>query len=161
MAAQLFGLDIGRSFIKVVQIQKKSGKMSLLATSSMVTPASGMNSNSKTDLKTLAVGIKKSISAARIKGNSCSVSIVESQAVTRLIDLPNLTDKELSAAINFEADQYIPLPIKDVNVQYKVISRSQPGSNGKNAGSFNCRTKTRCSKISRCYKNGRIKIDCN
>ena len=57
--------------------------------------------------------------------------MVEAQAVTRLIELPNLTDKELSAAINFEADQYIPLPIKDVNLQYKVLSRPSPGSGGK------------------------------
>jgi len=131
MAAQIFGLDIGRSFVKVVQVQKSSGKFALLAAGSIATPSSGMDTDLKSELKALAESIKKCVGAAHIKGNRCSVSIVESQAVTRLIELPNLTDKELSAAINFEADQYIPLPIKDVNVQYKVVSRPQPGSNGK------------------------------
>lgn len=131
MAAQIFGLDIGRSFIKVVQIQKSGGRVTLIATGSLATPGNGISTDLKTDLKILSEGIKKSVVAAHIKGINCSVSIIESQAVTRLIELPNLTDKELSAAINFEADQYIPLPIKDVNIQYKVISRPQPDSKGK------------------------------
>jgi type IV pilus assembly protein PilM len=42
--------------------------------------------------------------------------------------MPNLSDKELSAAINWEADKYIPLPINDVNLQYKVVSRFGAGS---------------------------------
>jgi type IV pilus assembly protein PilM len=40
-----------------------------------------------------------------------------------LIQLPPLTDKELASAINWEAEQYIPLPIKDVILQYKIINR--------------------------------------
>lgn len=131
MAAQIFGLDIGRSFIKVVQIQKNGGKYVLMATGSLATPGNGLSTDSKVELKSLAESIKKCVVSAHVQGNNCSVSIVEAQAVTRLVELPNLTDKELSAAVNFEADQYIPLPIKDVNIQYKVVSRPQPGSNGK------------------------------
>ncbi|OGD87428.1 hypothetical protein A3J17_04030 [Candidatus Curtissbacteria bacterium RIFCSPLOWO2_02_FULL_40_11] len=133
MAAQIFGLDIGRSFIKVVQVKISGSSRSLVAVGSAATPGAGLRSEVKPELKQLAETIKTLVKNSKIHSNKCTVSIVEAQAVTRLIELPNLTDKELSAAINFEADQYIPLPIKDVNLQYKVLSRPQPGSGGKMA----------------------------
>lgn len=131
MAARTFGLDIGRAFIKVVQVDSGGGKKKLIASGSLATVGEGLKTEVKLQLRQLADAIKTCIKNSRISGNNCVVSLMESQAVTRLIELPNLTDKELSAAINFEADQYIPLPIKDVNLQYKVISRPQPGSGGK------------------------------
>lgn len=131
MPAQVFGLDIGRSFIKVVQVKVSGGGNSLIAAGSTATPQEGLRSESKPQLQQLAETVKSLVKSSKIHTNKCVVSIIEAQAVTRLVELPNLTDKELSAAINFEADQYIPLPIKDVNLQYKVLSRPQPGSGGK------------------------------
>ena len=131
MPAQIFGLDIGRSFIKVVQVKVSGSASTLIAAGSAATPVDGMRAEAKPQLQQLAEAIKSLVKSAKIHTNKVVVSMVEAQAVTRLIELPNLTDKELSAAINFEADQYIPLPIKDVNLQYKVLSRPSPGSGGK------------------------------
>ena len=127
MPAQFFGLDIGRSFIKVVKVKEAGAKRTLEAAASLPTPNGGVMSESVVDLKKVAEGIRACVSKAGIDADRAVVSIIESQVVTRLIQLPNLTDKELSAAISWEAEQYIPLPIKDVNLQYKVISRPAGG----------------------------------
>ncbi|HLA04282.1 MAG TPA: type IV pilus assembly protein PilM [Patescibacteria group bacterium] len=129
MPAQVFGLDIGRSFVKVAKVKVSGKKKFLEAAASIQSPAGGIMSESPVDLKKLADSIKKCVDEAKIGSNKCAVSLLESQVVTRLIELPPLTDKELSAAINWEAEQYIPLPIKDVNLQYKVVSR--PESSGR------------------------------
>ncbi|KKR54696.1 MAG: Type IV pilus assembly protein PilM [Candidatus Curtissbacteria bacterium GW2011_GWA1_40_24] len=123
MPAQVFGLDIGRSFVKVAKVKVSGKKKILEAASSIQSPAGGIISESPVDLKKLADSIKKCVDEAKIGTGKCAVSLLESQVVTRLIELPPLTDKELSAAINWEAEQYIPLPIKDVNLQYKVVTR--------------------------------------
>lgn len=130
MAAQFFGLDIGRSYIKVAQIKFSSSKKSLVSLGSVASPVDPVKAESVDDIKKLANSVKACAKSAKVQADECIVSILESQAVTRLIDMPNLTDKELSAAINWEADQYIPLPIKDVNLHYQVISRPQ-GQGGK------------------------------
>lgn len=131
MAAQNFGLDLGRSFIKVVQLKKVGTKEMLIAAASVPTPSGGIQSESPVDLKGVSAAVSECVKLAKVSGNKCIVSIVESQAVTRLIQMPNLTDKELSSAIHWEADQYIPLPLKDVNLQYSVASRPEPDSSGK------------------------------
>lgn len=127
MAAQNFGLDIGRSFIKVVQVRRQGGKQTLVALGSIPTPSGGMQSDSPIELKKVSESIKSCVKSAKVEGNKCNVSMIESQAVTRLIAMPNLTDKELSAAINWEADKYIPLPLKEVNLQYNVVTRYAAG----------------------------------
>lgn len=123
MSAQIFGLDVGRSFIKIVQVKVSGNKKVLIAAASYQTPAGGILSESPVDLKNLSEAIKACAELAKVSSVRCVVSLIESQVVTRLIQLPNLTDKELSAAINWEAEQYIPLPMKDVNLQFKVVSR--------------------------------------
>lgn len=128
MAAQAFGLDIGRSFVKIVQVRNSSSKKTLTALGSFPTPSGGMQSDSPIELKKVSEAVKQCLKQARVEGNRCNVSIIESQAVTRLIQMPNLTDKELAAAINYEADKYIPLPIKEVNLQYKIVTRYAAGA---------------------------------
>lgn len=130
MAAQIFGLDIGRSFIKVVQVKVGGGKKALIAAGNHQTAPGGILSDSSVDLKSLSESIRVCVEGSKVTTKKCAVSLIESQVVTRLIQLPNLTDKELSSALNYEAEQYIPLPIKDVNLQFKVISRPTD-SNGK------------------------------
>lgn len=131
MSAQIFGLDIGRAFIKVVQVKVNGSRVSLTAAGSAATPGDGLKSEAKPQLKVLSQTVKNLVKSAKVSGNKCAVSIVESQAVTRLTQFPNLTEKELASAIKYEADQYIPLPLSDVNLQYKVVSRPEPGSGGK------------------------------
>ncbi len=122
MAARHFGLDIGRSFIKVVEVGSAGNEKLLKSAAFALTPQGGMETESQTDLEKISQEIKSCVKKAKIGTDNCVVSLIESQVVTRLIELPTLTDKELSAAINWEAEQYIPLPIKDVSLQYKVVN---------------------------------------
>lgn len=127
MSAQIFGLDIGRSFIKITKANVSGGKKILEAAANVPSIPGGIMTESSVDLKKLSENIESCVKLAKLKVKSCNVSMIESQVITRLIELPNLTDKELSAAIEWEAEQYIPLPIKDVNLQYKVVSKPSTG----------------------------------
>jgi len=131
MANDVFGLDIGRSFIKVVEVKVSGKKKILTAAANAPTPAGGVQTDAPLEMKKVSDAIRAVVRSSGVKGKKCNVSIVESQVVTRLIEMPNLTDKELSSAINWEADQYIPLPLKDVNLQYQVVSKQNQGKGGK------------------------------
>ena len=131
MADQTFGLDIGRSFVKTVQVKSLGSKKILTAAASLPIPSGGIQQESPIELKKVSEAVKVCVENAKVEGEKCTVSLVESQAVTRLIEMPDLTDKELASAINYEADQYIPLPLKEVNLQYKIVSRPQRDSDNK------------------------------
>ncbi len=159
MASQIFGLDIGRSYIKIAEVKSFGTKKVLVAAESIATPGGGIMSESPIDLKKVSESIKTLVSNLKLDTDKCSVSLIESQVVTRLIELPNLTDKELAAAINWEAEQYIPLPIKDVNLNYKVVSRPAPGVEGQMEVLLVAAPKRVINKYITVVKNAGLSID--
>lgn len=50
-----------------------------------------------------------------------AMTIPSYRSYTRSITMPKLTKKELKDAINMEAEQYIPIPIDNLYIDYKII----------------------------------------
>jgi type IV pilus assembly protein PilM len=48
-------------------------------------------------------------------------ALPESQVFTRVISIPKMSGKELKNAMQWEAEQYIPIPLRDVSLDYQVI----------------------------------------
>ena len=131
MAKITVGLDIGFSSIKVVSLLKDRDQFKLVSLGSIPAPQPGMLSDSDSDLEVLANTIKQLLAAAKIDTRDVVVALPESRAFTRVIDdLPYLTDNELSSAIRYAAEEFIPMSLSDVNLNWQVLVRS--GSQGKN-----------------------------
>jgi type IV pilus assembly protein PilM len=57
------------------------------------------------------------------------LALEEKDIFMRVINVPGMSDKELRSSITFEAEQYIPLPLEEVNLSYQKleIPTSQKG----------------------------------
>ncbi|MBU0999848.1 pilus assembly protein PilM [Patescibacteria group bacterium] len=132
MAKINVGLDIGFSSIKAVSLVKDKDKYKLVSLGSIPSPQPGIASDMDEDLEALAVTIKKLLTAANIEQKEVVVALPESKVFTRVIDdLPYLTDAELASAIRYAAEEFIPMPLSDVNLNWQVLVRSE--ARGKNA----------------------------
>ena len=119
------GLDIGFSSIKVVALSKEDKGFRLVSLGSIASPEPGMVSDADTDLEAVASSIKKLLVAAKIEDKEVIAALPESKVFTRVIDdLPFLTDNELTSAIRYAAEEFIPMPLTDVNLNWQVLSRS-------------------------------------
>lgn len=125
MAKISVGLDIGYSSIKLVElaIDKQSSKLISLGT--IASPQPGLLSDADTDLEAVANAIKKLLIATKIDQKEVVAALPESKVFTRVIDdLPYLSDNELSSAIRYASEEFIPMPINDVNLNWQVLFRS-------------------------------------
>lgn len=119
------GLDIGFYSIKLVALTKEGQRFKLVSLGSISSPQPGMISDSESELESVANNIKKLLVAAKIEERSVVAALPESKVFTRVIDdLPYLTDSELSSAIRYAAEEFIPMPLADVNLNWQVLSRS-------------------------------------
>lgn len=126
------GLDIGFSTIRVVCLAKEKDQFKLISLGSIPCPQPGIVSDTDTDLENLANTIKKLFQAAKISQKDVVVALPESRVFTRVIDdLPYLTDSELSSAIRYAAEEFIPMSLADVNINWQILVRSP--SKDKNA----------------------------
>lgn len=132
MAKINVGLDIGFSSIKVVSLSKDRDQYKLVSLGSIPTPQPGIISDADEDLEVLASSIKKLLAATKIDQREVIVALPESKVFTRVIDdLPYLTDAELNSAIRYAAEEFIPMPLSDVNLNWQVLVRSE--AKGRNA----------------------------
>lgn len=121
------GLDIGFSSIKVVSLSKEKEQFKLVSLGTIASPHPGMIADNDTDLEVLANTIKKLLAAVKIESKDIIAALPESRVFTRVIDdLPYLTDNELSSAIRYAAEEFIPMALSDVNLNWQILVRSAP-----------------------------------
>lgn len=120
----VIGLDIGSSSIKAVQLKKQNNLVRLIGYGSIETPKDVVTEGVITDPKKLSEIIKKLISDPKM-GKFTAVraasSLPETKIFTRIINLPDLSKRELDEAVMWEVDQYIPTPVNELYVDWQIV----------------------------------------
>lgn len=127
--AKLIGLDIGTTAIKLVELDRAGNSYKLEAVGVAATPPKGLLSEASLDQMALADAIKKLCVEAKVSTKLVNVALPENLVFTRVIDMPALSDKELSSAIRWEAEQYIPIPLSEAVLDYEIMGKN-PGERG-------------------------------
>ncbi|HVZ58760.1 MAG TPA: type IV pilus assembly protein PilM [Patescibacteria group bacterium] len=119
-----FGLDIGATSMKLVMLHKTKSSFVLKSCLMTVTPAKGMFSESPVDQQAMAQAVQRLVVDAKVTSKSVTIALPENQVFTKVIEMPELSDKELSSAIYWEAEQHIPAPLNTMAIDYKVVRRN-------------------------------------
>lgn len=120
------GIDFGTHSVKAVELSGIStSKPRLVNLGSQVTPKGVINSEDKMDQKRLADVLKKLYDASGIKNNKAVMALPEFSVFTRFLELPGVKKEELKDTVYYEAKQYIPLPLNEVQLDYVPIGFNQ------------------------------------
>ncbi|MGH7245710.1 MAG: type IV pilus assembly protein PilM [Candidatus Levyibacteriota bacterium] len=130
MKNKAFGLDIGVTSMKAVWLSRERAGFVLDSAVSAPTPSKGMFSESPLDQEEMARAIRNLVDEAKITTRYVNVALPEGQVYTRIIEMPILSDKELISAIYWEAEQYIPVPLPTITLDYKVLQKPQKPEEG-------------------------------
>lgn len=122
--SKLLGLDIGTTTIKLVELDNSGGSHRLVAAAITATPSKGLQSEAVADHAVLAESIKKAVSDAHVSTKSVNIALPENAIYTRVIEMPQLSEKEIASAIRWEAEQYIPLPLSEAILDYQVLNNN-------------------------------------
>lgn len=123
----LFGLDISPSSIKLIQAQKTASGH-LLKAFGETTININLNSELERDQMLAAAAIKKLVEDSRVITRNVVIALPESQVYSRVIELPPLQEDELAKAMRFEAEQYVPIPLDQVQIQHTILKSPPKGS---------------------------------
>lgn len=130
MKQKAFGFDIGGTTMKVVWLSSEKEGYTVLAAKTEPTPPKGMLSDSPLEQQQMAEAIKKLVAEAKVTTPYVHVALPESQVYTRAVEMPMLSDRELTSAIYWEAEQHIPIPLKETTIDWQVLRRSQQQEGG-------------------------------
>lgn len=116
-----FGLDIGSYSLKVVELEKTNDRFRLLNFGFLPTPSGVLLSEAELDQKKLSDSIRQLTREAHVRSRYAVVAFPESQIFSRVIEFPQMSETQLNKAIKYEAEQYIPMPIDEVNLSWQLL----------------------------------------
>jgi type IV pilus assembly protein PilM len=123
------GLDIGSTAVKAVELKPvgKSG-FRVAAYASEPIPADAIVDGAIIDAVAVADAIRRIFETKRFKASDVVASLSGNSVIVKKIALPVMTEAELAESIHWEAEQYIPFDIQDVNLDYQVVDSGGPES---------------------------------
>jgi len=128
----MLGIDIGTNTIKVIDLVKGPNLWDIKASGliGFQGPSPDMLNDSK-EYENFASVLSKLVEKIGVKGKEAVVSIPEPLVFTRVVKFPRLSDEEVNAAVKWEAEQYIPIPISEAIIQHSIIDNSETSSDVK------------------------------
>ena len=123
------GLDIGSSYIKIVQLKDLKGGYELELFDVLPLPPELIVDGSIIDSFRLLDSLKELLRKSKVKTKDSVIGIAgHSSVIIKRISLPEMSEEELSESIKFEAEQYVPFDIEEVNLDFQILGpKSEPG----------------------------------
>ncbi|HUF18089.1 MAG TPA: type IV pilus assembly protein PilM [Thermoanaerobaculia bacterium] len=119
------GLDIGSSAVKLVELkEKKAGSYQLLKIGIEPLSPEAIVDGSIMDSSLVVDTIQRLNAAQGVKNSSFATSLSGHSVIIKKIALPSMSSEELAESIQWEAEQYIPFDINDVNLDYVPLPSS-------------------------------------
>jgi type IV pilus assembly protein PilM len=130
----LIGLDIGSSAIKAVELKSAGKSYRVVAFGSEPVPPESIVDGAIIDSATVATAIRRVFETNKqFKAKDVCASLSGNAVIVKKITLPVMTESELAESIYWEAEQYIPFDIQDVNLDYQILD---PGTGPDSRGSM-------------------------
>lgn len=120
-------LDIGSNSVKIIQLApaKKGWKLVKLGMSQL--PPEAIVDGSIIDSMTVINAVKELIAQQDIKVKNTVSALTGHSVIIKKVNLPVMSEAELAESIQWEAEQYIPFPITDVNIDFQILGADAEG----------------------------------
>lgn len=122
-----FGLDFGNYSVKVVHLKSQDKAPRLITYGNALTPFGVIKSENEQHQQQLSDVTKELIKSLRIKTKKCVVALPESSIFTRLVTMPKMKDEELESAVFWEAKQYVPVDLSEVQLDWMDVGEVKTG----------------------------------
>jgi type IV pilus assembly protein PilM len=122
----ILGLDISSTSVKLLELALDGNKYRVQSVAVEPLPDNAVADKNIQDVEAVGETIQKAVKRSGTKTKNAAVAVSGSAVITKIIPMPaGLTDSELEAQIELEADQYIPYPLEEINLDFEVIGQTE------------------------------------
>jgi len=133
-AKGIVGLDIGSSAVKAVELKQSGTAWRVAAFGAEPVPADAIVDGAIIDAGAVADAIRRVFEHNKaFKSKDVCASLSGNAVIVKKIALPVMTETELGESIYWEAEQYIPFDVQDVNLDYQILD---PGTGPESRGAM-------------------------
>lgn len=116
------GLDIGTDHVRVAQVKGSAAGFTVASYGSIALPMGSVVEGEIVDTEAVSRAIREVMRHSGAKGKEVAIGVSNQKVVVRLIDLPYMEASELQGAIQYQAQDYVPIPVEDAILDFQIIS---------------------------------------
>ena len=129
---RLVGLDIGSRTLKLAEIVDSKAGSTLKNFSTIDIEPGLIEEGSVRDPEAVSRYIRELFKSTKLKDKNVAISIGGYSVIVKKINVQTMTEDELHETIHFEAEQYIPFDISEVNLDFQILGESEHNPNQMN-----------------------------
>lgn len=116
-----FGIDISTTGVRVVQVSAHGGKPALVSYAKASFENGLTLTDSPIDQDKVAAVVRDLLKSANITSKQAVAGIGSADAFATVVTTPKLGQQELAKAMKLQADQYIPMAVDQVKMDFHII----------------------------------------
>ncbi len=121
IGAASVGIDIGKSAIKVAEVQRTARGLELRRFGVAATPPGSVESGVILDRSAVARAAVTVLRGAGIRSKRAVVSVTGQNVLARVLRLPPIPQDEVKQAIRWEAERHLPFPVDDAVIDVQTV----------------------------------------
>jgi type IV pilus assembly protein PilM len=121
------GVDIGSSAVKAVSLRKGRSGWSLVAAGEAPLPDGSMQDGAVADPALVSDTVSQLLDTLKVRRATVASALSGHAVIVKRLALPAMSQAELAEAIPWEAEQYIPFDLTEVQLDYQVVGSRTAG----------------------------------
>ncbi len=124
----LVGLDVSSTAVKLLQLSGGSGRYRVEHYAVEPLPQNAVVEKNIAEVEAVGDAIGRAVKRSGTRAKHCAIAVAGSAVITKLINMPaEMSESDLESQIEVEANQYIPYPLDEVNIDFEVLGPT-PGN---------------------------------
>jgi len=125
-APPILGLDISSTAVKLLELSRTGTRYRVESYAVEPLPPNSVVEKSIADVEAVGDAIRRAVKRSGARVKHAAVAVSGSAVITKVISMPaSFSADEMESQIELEADQYIPYPLEEVNLDFEVLGPSQ------------------------------------
>lgn len=122
----LVGLDISSTAVKLLELGKSGDRYRVESYAVEPLPPNSVIEKNISDVEAVGEAVKRAMKRSSSKCKHAAAAVPGSAVITKTIAMPSdMSEDELEQQIKLEADQYIPYPLEEVNLDFEVLGPTE------------------------------------
>lgn len=118
------GIDVGTSGIKAVQLGLENQRPRLMTYGFIEQASDIVKNDSPAGRDAIVAALKMLLREARVTTNKAVAALPSFTVFSSIISLPMMSRKELNSAVRWEAKKFVPMPIDELVLDWKLLKES-------------------------------------
>ncbi len=128
------GVDIGNSAVKIVELENHKGRPKLLTYGYVEQQNDMLTSNAAESKQRIIDALKQVQAEAHTQSVNAVAALPTYTVFSSIIHLPLMPKKELASAVQWEAKKFVPMPVEEMILDWKILEDTVKTNYSANAG---------------------------